>query len=836
MSARGVLAAEPLPGPERARTTFLEERRRLVARDPKLQGLDRVTADRTGDAAWRLTLHFLTGPDKSEPVPPGLGPAHVILLSPEGERLAEPRVAGVARPAAGGHTAEVELRFGETRRALEAMVAGTHSLVLAGLPEVDRFFARAPFSFGLPQAAPAPEPAPAGRPSATTAPSDFLARDYESFRTLMLDAMSASVPAWTERNPTDLGVAIVEVLAYAADYLCYYQDAVSTEAYLMTARRRISLRRHGRLVDYFLDEGCNARVWVQVEATAGEPVEVPRGTQLLTRASALQPVLSYGSEAYQQALGVGTVVFETLFPLRVRPEHHRLELYAWGAQEYGLPAGATSAALAGHFPALAAGEVLILEETAAAAAGRPEIVSQERRHAVRLAAPPALGTDPATGDPYTQLEWFPADALPFALPVAAGRGGRRAAGLAAARGNLVLADQGRTVIELLPPAAVPRLYRPALGEAGLVFRALADPARLGALPAAAALEQDPALVLPAVSLSEIDPSCDPDDASDTSTPRPGAETWLPRRDLLASDRFARDFVVEMSDERRARLRFGDGRYGRQPAAGSRFEAYYRIGDGAQGNIGADSIAHVVSDDPRIAGAGNPLPARGGRRWESAERARLAIPNAFHSQRRCVTADDFAAAAARHPQVLAAAARLRWTGSWTTAFVYLQRRGAKPADQAARRTLDPAFERAVERLLSPLLVADTGLALRPPQWVALDVALTVTHQAGQDPGMVARRLEDEFSDRRLAGGATGFFYPDNFTFGRPVYLSDLIERASEVPGVTEVAATRFERHDTASDAPLRRGLIEISELEIAMLHNDPALPQLGTIAFTLEVAR
>ncbi len=832
MSALGVQAAEPLPGPERARTTFLEERRRLVARDPRLQGLDRVTADRTGDAAWRLTLHFLTGPQKSEPVPPGLGPAHVILLSPEGERLAEPRVARVVRPAGGGHTAEVELRFGETRRALEAMVAGTHTLVLAGLPEVDRFFARAPFSFGLPQAAPAPEPPPAGRPSATTTPSDWLARDYESFRTLMLDAMAASVPAWTERNPTDLGVAIVEVLAYAADYLCYYQDAVATEAYLQTARRRISLHRHGRLVDYFLDEGCNARVWVQVETSAGEPVEVPRGTQLLTRASALPPVLSYGSEAYQQALGVGAVVFETLFPLVVRPEHHRIELYAWGAQEYGLPAGATSAALAGHFPALIPGEVLILEETAAAAGGGPEAVSQERRHAVRLAAPPALGTDPATGDPYTRLEWFPDDALPFPLPVAARRGGRQAVGLAAARGNLVLADQGRTVIELLPPAAVPRLYRPALEQPGLVFRALADPARLGGLPAAAALEQDPALELPAVSLSEIDPSCDPD----APAPRPGAETWLPRRDLLGSDRFARDFVVEMSDERRARLRFGDGRCGRRPAAGGRFEAYYRIGGGFQGNVGADSIAHVVSDDPRIVGAGNPLPARGGRRWESAERARLAIPNAFHSQRRCVTADDFAAAAARHPDVLAAAARLRWTGSWTTAFVYLQRRGAKPADQAARRTLDPAFEAAVARLLRPLLVADTGLALRPPLWVALDVALTVTYQAGQDPGMVARRLEDAFSDRRLAAGATGFFYPDNFTFGRPVYLSDLIERASEVPGVIEVAATTFERHDTASGAALARGLIEISELEIAMLHNDPALPQLGTISFTLEAGR
>ena len=53
-----------------------------------------------------------------------------------------------------------------------------------------------------------------------------------------------------ERHVPDLGIALVELLAYVGDYLSYYQDAVATEAYLDTARRRISVRRHraaGRL-------------------------------------------------------------------------------------------------------------------------------------------------------------------------------------------------------------------------------------------------------------------------------------------------------------------------------------------------------------------------------------------------------------------------------------------------------------------------------------------------------------------------------------------------------------------------------------------------------------
>ena len=37
---------------------------------------------------------------------------------------------------------------------------------------------------------------------------------------------------------------------------------MATEAYLDTARQRISVRRHVRLMDYALHEGCNARAWV----------------------------------------------------------------------------------------------------------------------------------------------------------------------------------------------------------------------------------------------------------------------------------------------------------------------------------------------------------------------------------------------------------------------------------------------------------------------------------------------------------------------------------------------------------------------------------------------
>src|SRR5262249_57995500 len=99
---------------------------------------------------------------------------------------------------------------------------------------------------------------------------DYLAKDYQGFRRLMLDRLSLLAPGWTERSAADIGVMLVELLAYAADNLSYRQDAIANEAYLATARRRVSVRRHARLVDYALHDGCNARAWVQVRVSADQ--------------------------------------------------------------------------------------------------------------------------------------------------------------------------------------------------------------------------------------------------------------------------------------------------------------------------------------------------------------------------------------------------------------------------------------------------------------------------------------------------------------------------------------------------------------------------------------
>ena len=101
---------------------------------------------------------------------------------------------------------------------------------------------------------------------------DYLAKDYSSFRRLMLDRLSTVMPNWAERNPADLGVALVEGDPERRQPNEHYEDLVGTEAYLGTARQRISVRRHARLLDYAMHDGCNARAWIcfEVEEVAGQ--------------------------------------------------------------------------------------------------------------------------------------------------------------------------------------------------------------------------------------------------------------------------------------------------------------------------------------------------------------------------------------------------------------------------------------------------------------------------------------------------------------------------------------------------------------------------------------
>jgi len=829
----------------RAYTCDSEQRRAALSSHPTLMGIDFLEV--SADQQEELFLHFVpaaTGVTKAV-VPPDLSAENIVITG--GVRITGIRVVEVVDPPTGQPDGVVVVRVEDDDDAATGVGDfSPYTLHLVDVPNVDPLFAQVPFSFkaGCPTefdcetervCPPRPLPEPE---------IDYLAKDYSSFRRLMFDRMAALVPDWKERNAADVQVALVELLAYVGDYLSYQQDAVATEAYLGTARRRVSVRRHARLVDYLVHDGSNARLWAQV-STGADNVVLPRGTQLLTRVGNRSARLPEDSLELTQALSAGPEVFETLHEVTLFEAHNALKFYTWGNRECCLPRGATQATLQGSVASLSVGDYLIFEEVRGSRTGEPEDADPSRRHVVRLTSV-VLTADPLGGRffesptddavPVTEIGWDPEDALAFPLCISSQGRDAYLEDVSLARGNIVLADHGRTVaeeeIEAVPeaalmvrvrrdgrdePAPVLARFRPRLREAPLTQAAPyvdrvppapdSRPERL--LPAAAAMSWTTRDPLPAVSLV--------DGASGTK--------WVPQRDLLGSDPFASEFIAEMETDGRAYLRFGDDRFGMRPTPGTRFTATYRVGNGVRGNIGAEALGHVVSNDSGVVGVRNPMPAEGGVEPESIEHVRQSAPSAFRTQERAVTPEDYARIVERHPRVQRAAATVRWTGSWRTVFLSVDRLGGLD--------VDAEFEEEVRRYLEQFRMAGHDIELDNPRFVFLEVEMQVCVEPEYFRSDVKTVLLDLFSNRTFPNGRRGVFHPDNFTFGQPVYLSSLYAAAQAVEGVSSVEVTKLQGLGSENRQALEDGYLSVGQLEVARLDGDPNFPERGVFRMIVE---
>lgn len=317
---------------------------------------------------------------------------------------------------------------------------------------------------------------------------NYLAKDYQSFRQLLLDRLALDMPAWQERHVPDLGIALVEVLAYTADYLSYYQDAVATEAYLGTARRRISVRRHARLVDYRMHEGCNARAFVTLAYAGDDDLPLALDNLLLL----VPPAGDRGAQpgvldavARDAARAHGALIFEPMrlderSEVTVVAAHSAIRLHRWGDEMCCLPRGSTRATLVdaplpgapanppvpepsgpacdethaatvAAEPAralkLAVGDLLIFEEVLGPQTGNPADADPEHRHAVRL-TDVQTSVDPLDGSLLLEVAWDACDALPFDLCLSVRTPSPECAWLhdvSLARGNVLLVDHGEWV-------------------------------------------------------------------------------------------------------------------------------------------------------------------------------------------------------------------------------------------------------------------------------------------------------------------------------------------------------------------------------------------------------
>lgn len=691
-------------------------------------------------------------------------------------------------------------------------------------------------------------------PPAEAPDIDYFAKDYPSFRLLMLNRIAQLAPQWRQSSEADTGIALVELLAYVGDQLSYQQDAIGTEAYLETARRRISLRRHAVLVDYAMHDGCNSRAWLQLQVGPASCTLPLTGTQFLTHVNGFGTGIEAGSKDLRDAMLQLPSVFEPIPDPRfastgyVQPlysAHNQMSFYTWSGRRCCLPAGSTSATLKGHFPDLNVGDVLLFEEVLGPLTGAAGDRDPTHRQVVRLTAR-SLQQDDLTHQDITAIEWNAKDALTFSLCISGvtddEHDSQYLPDISIARGNLILVDHGHTLPpEALPvvpapslfqlpdcsadrcnppaPAPIPVRYRPVLSQgpltqAGTVLKSPVGgqaPVRLPFDPEASAREATQwslTDVLPAITLS--------------GTLKGVTTQWQGQRTLLNSAQDATDFVIEIDDDGAGSLRFGDDQHGERPKAGTQFAATYRIGNGSAGNVGAETIVHIVaaqSDLANIDAVRNPLVASGGIDAETADSVRRNAPEAFRTQERAVTPADYAAITERYDGIQRAACTMRWTGSWYTPFITVD----------AAVGVDPA---PLKQQLLPFVdgyrMAGQDLDFRDPIYVSLEIAMHVCVQDDYFRSDVKAALLQLFSNQLLPDGTRGLFHADNFTFGQTVYLSPLYAAAHAVPGVASVQITAFGRQGDDDPAPLLQGYLSLGALEIARLDNDPNFPEHGVL--------
>lgn len=714
---------------------------------------------------------------------------------------------------------------------------------------------------------------------------DYLAKDYQSFRRLLMDLGPQLNPDFTERNPADLAVTLVELFAYVGDYLSYHQDWAATEAFFETCRDRISAARHARLVDYAMHQGRNAHGFVQFDGAPAVDGTIVAGTKLTTRiANPLrgQPappplVIAAGQADFDSDPALdGVTVFETTASVRVMAARNLMRIHDWGDAACCLARGAREAwlytvrPLAGDLmanrPHFDVGEYLLLEEVLGPATGLAADADPRQRQVVRLEMVDTTATDQAfrnrlvggvltpaaLGDtrlPLTHVRWRDVDATTraFCLSSVDRISGAAIPGVTVARGNVTPADHGLSRVRTFPNALFPDLALPPpnigtgrwpidiqpLGETPLTFLTMADDAVLaddGRLAAGRHdLDRPASAAMPAIAVEYVW------DGGET-------ELFRPVRSLINSSTYDPHFVVETSDGG-AQLRFGDDQYGRRLGEPVSARARYRIGNGRSGNIGHGALVHAIIPDaldlvdpsnpgggalpfPAIIALRQPLPASGGTDPETIEQARQIAPAAFRAETyRAVTEADYAAVALRLSGVAAAKARFRWTGSWYTVFVALH-----PYDLAALvrlpgggAALTPAFAARARAWLDRHRLAGYDLVVRAAIYVPLELEIRICIAPGHFRGQVLATVA-----ATLAARPGGLFDPAAFNFGEPLYLSQVYARLQAVDGVESALIIKFQRYWDVANGELERGLIAVAPDEIVRLDNDPSQPENGVL--------
>lgn len=732
----------------------------------------------------------------------GLGTGDLALTAPDGQ----PLDGGTVQPVADGDAA-IFVRFAERGPRGVTLVR----LLSGGSDALNPFFAEAGFDFFIDcPAGDCREPDPPPPPPGPQPAIDMATKDFAGFLTVLENWALSTDPNWSGAGPAATETMLMELLAHHGEMLSLHQDRVAQEAFIDTARERLSLRRHAALLGLALDEGASARALVAVDLPPGRAGFLPAGTRFVREEGMGRITATFVSEAPAQLDARWNAGLSDL------ANRGALAPAAWpGATDAAFPEGTRQMLLWGWGLGLLPGQTIGLIQGRAAHVTTLAAVSEVQH--------PGWAADPAV-PPHTQMRpltlialdtpttarfrpWSDPTGAPLLVtanlveavngePVSAANEDGADLGLGGGRPDLVVAT------DLVTGAPVIRALRSPEGDV------LVDAGR------------------PAVRL------------------RIGAEAWDWQPSLMNSAAFDRHFTTETDEDGSVWLMFGDGQRGRAvplpdgsgPAglgtepANRRIRLDWRRGVAEAGNLGAFALsgarpplaadAGAAADFAALApvAATNLLPAAGGRNRVSLAVARAMIPESIRhpARARCVTVEDYARAAEDVPGVARAAARALG-GIFNTVLVLCA------PDEGDR--LDPATEARVFAHLDALRMAGREHVLRPPDYVALDIGLVICPRGGAGAAEIRRAVRDALAPGSAA--RPGFFHPSRLGFGEVVRKSDLLAAVARAPGVGAARVSTL-RPLFRAGAPQVAETIRLGPTEIAEFAADEARPERGRL--------
>jgi hypothetical protein len=704
-------------------------------------------------------------------------------------------------------------------------------------PKVDTYYNDVWFSFKANcdsklDCAPPPHQCPVETP--VDFPVDYSARDFWSFRQALLDFAAQRYPKWKDRLEADVGNMLLEIMSALGDEFAYIQDRYAREPYLESATQRRSIRRLASLVDYWITDGLAASTWLDFQMAADD--NAVTGTVIAAGTAVADTRDNVVFE-------VGQGLSESFPPESPKAYHahvvlNKFQPHIWDVNAECLPVGATDIYIENHHAA-----DIPFDDTSTTPSGKWMLLQTNPTDpAVRARAWMVRVTgvqdtvDLVTGSNITHLTWDASEATPFEMDMT----------ILEIHANLFPATAGATIYNtrfMIGPSDDPVDHPSTVERTGpdssLIHRFSLPGSDTTPL---AWLGSDPQSAAPEVRLRQVAL------AAGVWQPVPNG-TWDWQRALIGEvSAQPNDTVFTLDDgfwkrvvgyERNGTqvvhrdyasdagktIRFGDNGFGQTPADATIFEVIFRLNNGTITNVSAGTLTSLTNPMPQVSTVTNPIAASGGVDPETTTHIQQTAPEQYqYLTYRAVRPEDYAEAAERLSWVQRAGASFRWTGSWLTAFVTPDPEGAFAMTDAQRTELEQQIDR-FRQAGRPAYVLDAHYAD-----LDLEIGICVT-PASFRGDVEAAVLAALFGTQGLRP-VTGFFSPDNFTFGTPLERSELEAVIQAIPGVRAVEAIRIRRPGWFDWRPFSELTFEVAKDAVIRVENNRLLPERGSVKLCL----